>query len=89
MRINDLLNVESIRIGGAAATKDEAIDELVGLMVRGGNVVDEEEYAKAVRAREAEFSTGLGDGIAIPHAKTAAVSAPGLAAMTVPAGVDY
>lgn len=89
MRINDLLNVESIRIGGAAATKDEAIDELVGLMVRGGNVVDEEGYAAAVRAREAEFSTGLGDGIAIPHAKTAAVSAPGLAAMTVPAGVDY
>lgn len=89
MRINDLLNPESIKIGGAPSSKDAAIDELVGLMARAGNVVDEKGYAAAVRAREAEFSTGLGDGIAIPHAKTAAVSAPGLAAMTVPAGVDY
>lgn len=89
MRITDLLKPESIRIGGAPASKDEAIDELVDLMAKGGNVADKAGYAAAVREREAQFSTGLGDGIAIPHAKTAAVSAPGLAAMTVPAGVDY
>lgn len=58
-------------------------------MVAEGNVRDRDAYAAAVREREGQFSTGLGDGIAIPHAKTAAVSAPGLAAMTVPAGVDY
>ena len=89
MRITDLLKPESIGIGGAPASKDEAIDELVDLMAKGGNVADKAGYAAAVREREAQFSTGLGDGIAIPHAKTAAVSAPGLAAMTVPAGVDY
>lgn len=89
MRITDLLRVEGIRIGGAPASKDEAIDQLVDLMAAEGNVVDRAGYAAAVREREAQFSTGLGDGIAIPHAKTAAVSAPGLAAMTVPAGVDY
>ena len=89
MRITDLLKPEGIRIGGAPATKDEAIDQLVDLMAAEGNVRDRAGYAAAVRAREAEFSTGLGEGIAIPHAKTAAVSAPGLAAMTVPAGVDY
>lgn len=58
-------------------------------MVAEGNVRDRDAYAAAVREREGQFSTGLGDGIAIPHAKTAAVSAPGLAAMTVPEGVDY
>ncbi len=89
MRITDLLRVEGIRIGGAPASKDEAIDQLVDLMAAEGNVVDRARYAAAVREREAQFSTGLGDGIAIPHAKTSAVSAPGLAAMTVPAGVDY
>ena len=89
MRITDLLRPESIKIGGAPATKDEAIDELVDLMAKGGNVADKAAYAAAVREREAQFSTGLGDGIAIPHAKTAAVSAPGLAAMSAPGGVDY
>ena len=89
MRITDPLRVEGIRIGGAPASKDEAIDQLVDLMAAEGNVVDRAGYAAAVREREAQFSTGLGDGIAIPHAKTSAVSAPGLAAMTVPAGVDY
>ena len=89
MRITDLLKAESIGIGGAPKSKDEAIDELVDLMDKGGNVADKAGYAAAVREREAQFSTGLGDGIAIPHAKTSAVSAPGLAAMTVPAGVDY
>lgn len=85
----DLLKPEGIKIGGAPGTKDEAIDQLVDLMDHEGNVSDKAAYAAAVREREAQFSTGLGDGIAIPHAKTTAVSAPGLAAMTVPAGVDY
>lgn len=89
MRITDLLKPEGIKIGGAPANKDEAIDELVDLMANEGNVIDKDAYAAAVREREAQFSTGLGDGIAIPHAKTDAVSAPGLAAMVVPGGVDF
>ena len=89
MRINDLLKPEAIKIGGAAASKEDAIDKLVALMCNGGNVVDVEGYKAAVRAREAESTTALGEGIAIPHAKTAAISAPGLAAMTLPDGVDY
>ena len=89
MRITDLLKAKAIKIGGAPATKDEAIDQLVDLMCNEGNVRDKAAYAAAVREREAQFSTALGDGVAIPHAKTAAVSAAGLAAMTVPAGVDY
>ena len=89
MRITDLLKPEGIKIGGAPGSKEEAINQLVELMAREGNVRDKAAYAAAVREREAQFSTGLGDGIAIPHAKTSAVSAPGLAAMSVPAGVDY
>ena len=89
MRITDLLKPEGIKLGGAAVDKLDAITQMVDLMAKEGNVVDKEKYKAAVLAREAESTTGVGDGIAIPHAKTDAVSAPGLAAMTVPAGVDY
>lgn len=72
MRIADLLRDETIQIGGAPTTKDEAIDKLVDLMVRGGNVADRDAYAAAVREREAQFSTCLGDRgdhqfRAVPH----------------------
>ncbi|WP_307739397.1 fructose-specific PTS transporter subunit EIIC [uncultured Parolsenella sp.] len=89
MRVNDLLKPEAIKIGGAASSKSDAIDKLVELMCKEGNVADVEGYKAAVRAREAVGTTALGEGIAIPHAKTAAISAPGLAAMTLPEGVDY
>ena len=89
MKITSLLQPESVRIGAQANNKDEAIAALVDLMCKRGNVADKAAYTDAVKAREALGSTALGEGIAIPHAKTAAVSAPGLAAMTVPAGVDY
>ena len=89
MRISSLLKPESIKIGGAAQDKDDAIAKLVDLMAAGGNVTDKDGYNEAVHAREAQGTTALGEGIAIPHAKTASVSAPGLAAMTLPDGVDY
>ena len=89
MRIMDLLKPQAIKIGGAASSKDDAIAQLVELMATEGNVADKDGYTAAVHAREAEGTTALGEGIAIPHAKTAAVSAPGLAAMTLPEGVDY
>ncbi len=89
MRITDLLKPEGIRIGGSAADKMDAINQMVELMAKEGNIRDVEKYKAAVLAREAESTTGIGEGIAIPHAKTDAVIAPGLAAMTVPDGVDY
>ena len=89
MRIVDLLKKESIDLNAVVADKPAAIDHLVSLMAKGGNINDVEGYKKAVLAREAESSTGIGEGIAIPHAKTDAVSAPGLASMIVRDGVDY
>lgn len=89
MRITSLLKPEAVKIGGVASDKDDAIAKLVKLMEAQGNVVDVDAYTEAIHARESFGSTALGEGIAIPHAKTAAVSAPGLAAMTLPEGVDY
>lgn len=89
MRIVDLLNKESIMLGGSPKNKSEAIDMLVELQVKGGNIADKNEYKKGILAREEKGSTAVGEGIAIPHAKSEAVKAPSLAAMTVPEGVDY
>lgn len=89
MRITDLLKKDSILLGGSPKSKSEAIDMLVELQVKGGNIADKEEYKKGILAREEKGSTAVGDGIAIPHAKSEAVKAPSLAAMTVPEGVDY
>ena len=89
MRIVDLLSKESILLGGAPKSKTEAIDMLVDLQDKGGRIADKEAYKKGILAREAMSSTAVGEGIAIPHAKSEAVKAPSLAAMTVPDGVDY
>ena len=89
MKITDLLNIKSIAINPKINSKNEAIDKLVGLMDASGNLVDKNEYKKAVLAREELSTTGIGDGIAIPHAKTKAVKNAGLAAMVVNDGVDY
>ena len=89
MRIVDLLSKESILLGGAPQNKSEAIDMLIDLQVKGGKIADREAYKKGILAREEMSSTAVGEGIAIPHAKSEAVKAPSLAAMTVPQGVDY
>ena len=89
MRIVDLLNKDSILLNGSPQSKSEAIDILVDLQVKGGKIADKEEYKKGILAREEHGSTAVGEGIAIPHAKNKGVKAPSLAAMTVPAGVDY
>lgn len=89
MRIVDLLNKDSILLGGSPKSKSEAIDMLVELQAKGGNIADKDEYKKGILAREEKGSTAVGEGIAIPHAKSEAVKAPSLAAMTVPEGVDY
>lgn len=89
MRITELLKKESIGLGVSVSTKEEAIDKLVNLMDAGGRLRDKQGYKEGILAREALGSTGIGGGIAIPHAKVEAVKEPGLAAMVVPDGVDY
>ena len=89
MRITELLKQESIGLNVSVSTKEEAIDKLVDLMDAGGRLKDKAGYKEGILAREALGSTGIGGGIAIPHAKVEAVKAPGLAAMVVPEGVDY
>ena len=89
MKILDLLQQVSIDINAQCQNKDEAIDHLVDLMDKQGNLNDKEEYKKGIYAREALFSTGIGEGIAIPHAQSDAVKQAGLAAMVVKNGVDY
>lgn len=89
MKIRDLLDPKSIRLNSSAASKDEVLRELVDLMAAGGNIGDKQTYLNGVRAREQEASTAVGDGVAIPHCRSEAVVRAGLAAMTIPAGVDY
>lgn len=89
MRITDLLKKESIQLNAAPKDKKECLDMAVALMEKAGNITDAEAYKEKVFAREEEGTTGIGDGIAIPHGKCAAVKAPGLAAMVMPGGVDY
>ena len=89
MKIVDLLKKESICLNASPKSKSEAIDVLVELQVKSGNIADADGYKKAILAREEKGSTAVGDGIAIPHAKSETVKAPSLAAITVKEGVDY
>ncbi|RHC18517.1 PTS fructose transporter subunit IIABC [Roseburia intestinalis] len=89
MKIRDLLAVESIDLNGKVNGKNEALDAMVALMAKSGKINDVEKYRKGVYAREEEGTTGIGEGIAIPHCKSDAVSKPGLAAMVIKDGVDF
>ena len=89
MKITDLLKPQSILLNAAPTNKADAIYTLGDLMDKGGHLSDKAEYLQAVFAREESGSTGLGDGIATPHAKSAGVKEAGLAAMVVPNGVDF
>lgn len=88
MEIRKLLKPESILIGANVASKDQAIHTLVDLHDQAGHLSNKAVYTQDVLHREAECVTAIGLGIAIPHAKSDAVQQPGLAAMTVPAGID-
>lgn len=89
MRITDLLKKESIALNQTPASKQEAVDRLIGLHEAAGNLTDVQAYREAIWAREKQGSTAVGSGIAIPHAKSSAVARPALAALTVPQGVDF
>ena len=89
MRITELLKPESIDLNAAPKDKNDTIRQAVALMAKSGNISDIEAYTKQVMAREEESTTGVGEGIAIPHGKCDAVTRPGLAAMIIRDGVDY
>lgn len=89
MKIIDLLDDRSILLDGRVADKKAALDQMVELMDASGKLRDKETYRQGVYAREQEGSTGIGEGIAIPHCKSDAVVKPGLAAMIVKDGVEF
>ena len=89
MKITELLDRRSILLNGAPASKKDALDQMIALMVKSGKIRDEEAYRQEVYRREEEGTTGIGEGIAIPHGKCNAVIKPGLAAMVIPNGVDF
>ena len=89
MRIVDLLKPEAIRLNQSLADKPEAIERLIALHETVGNISDKEVFREEILKREGLGSTAVGEGIAIPHAKSVTVSTPGLAAITAPDGVDY
>lgn len=89
MKITDLLKKDSIDLNVEASAKEEVIRKAVELMNKNGNIINKDEYLKLVLKREEEGSTGIGEEIAIPHGKGDSISAPGLAAMVIPDGVDF
>lgn len=89
MRITELLDQRSISLTGTPKTKTEALDQIIDLMANSGKIRDREAYRRQVYAREEESTTGIGEGIAIPHGKCDAVTEPGLAAMVIRDGVEF
>ncbi|MEK5522636.1 PTS fructose transporter subunit IIABC [Heyndrickxia sp. FSL W8-0423] len=89
MKITELLTLETIKLGIKSTAKKEVVNELVNVLDQAGKLNDKDKYEKAVLAREEQSTTGIGDGIAIPHAKTDAVKAPAIAFGRSTAGVDY
>lgn len=89
MKITDLLKKDSIDLNVEASNKEEILKKAVELMNNNGNIIDKDKYLELVMKREEEGSTGIGEEIAIPHGKGDSISAPGLAAMVIPNGVDF
>jgi len=89
MRIIDLLDKRSISLDAAPKSKEEALNQAIDLMVKSEKIGNVEEYREQVFAREVESTTGIGEGIAIPHGKCSAVKKPGLAAMVIKNGVEF
>lgn len=89
MKITDLIKKDSIDLNVKASEKEEVLKKAVELMSHNGNIMDKKEYLKLVMKREEEGSTGIGEEIAIPHGKGKSISAPGIAAMVIPDGVEF
>ena len=89
MRITDLLRPEAVQLHTNPGDKSAVIDLLVDLHAKAENISDKKQYKKEIWAREEMDSTAVGDGVAVPHARCAAVKRASLAAVTVPGGLDY
>ena len=89
MKITDLLDEKSIRLNAAASSKTEALNQIINLINQTGNITNKEEYKEIVFKREEQGTTGIGEGIAIPHGKSSKVKKACLAAMVIPNGVDF
>ena len=89
MKITDLLSIDSIEIGSSYKDKDELLKNAVKLMCRSGIINNEKEYLNSVLEREKESTTGVGNGIAIPHGRCKAVDKAGLAAIVLNKPVEY
>lgn len=89
MKITDLFNENAIQLNGHANSKEDVIYKMIDLMMKNGNIKDKEKYKDVVMKRENEGTTGIGEGIAIPHGKSEAVTRAGISAMVVPDGVEY
>lgn len=89
MKITDLLEEKSIRLNAVASSKQEALNQIINLIYKTGNISNKEEYKKIVLEREKQGTTGIGEGIAIPHGKSNTVKKASLAAMVIPNGVDF
>lgn len=89
MRITDLLKSNAIELGVTLTSKDEAIDKLIALHEKAGNLKDSAKFKEDILKREEHSTTAIGEGIAVPHAKSSAVKAPALSCVTVPGGIDY
>ncbi len=89
MKITDLLAKESIKLNATVKDKEEVLNAMVDLMDKSGKISDKKLYLDAVKAREEEGTTGVGNGIAIPHGRCSGVKKAGLAAMSVKGGVEY
>ncbi|WP_181349630.1 fructose-specific PTS transporter subunit EIIC [Thalassobacillus sp. CUG 92003] len=89
MKITDLLTRDTIVLNMTASSKPEAIDELIGKLDQAGKLNDRDEFKQAINEREQQSTTGIGEGIAIPHAKTAAVKEPSIVFGRSQEGLDY
>lgn len=89
MKIQDLLNKKVMLLDLQATTKEAAIDEMINSLVDNGVVTDFDVFKSGIMAREAQTSTGLGDGIAMPHSKNAAVKEATVLFAKSNKGVDY
>lgn len=89
MKITELLDINSIDLNPQISNKEEAIDHLVNLLDQSGKLNDKEIYKESVLNREAQSTTGIGDGVAIPHGQSEGVETAGLSAMVVKEGLDF
>ena len=89
MKITDLLDEKSIRLNASASSKQEVLNQIINLINQTGNIANKEEYKEIVFKREEQGTTGIGEGIAIPHGKSNKVKKASLAAMVIPNGVDF